>query len=92
MTCRDKGTDTEPIEIDCPTCEGGSCGNCQDGVVRIDGCPNDYCRPVINTVSMVELFGKGLPPVAGGVLDQSVWFLEASRILESEDAKAKSDT
>lgn len=91
MTCRDKGTETEPIEIDCPTCEGGGCAHCNNGAVRIDGCPNDYCRSVINTVSMVELFGKGLPPVAGGVLDQSAWFLEASRILESEDSRAKSE-
>ena len=38
---------------------------------------------------MIELFKKGLPPVAGGSLDQSVWFIEAASTLEREDEKAK---
>jgi hypothetical protein len=40
---------------------------------------------------MTELFGKGLPPVAGGVLDQSAWFINASRFLESEEAAIKAE-
>lgn len=38
---------------------------------------------------MIDLFKNGLPPVAGGTLDQSVWFLEAAKILGSEEAQAK---
>lgn len=38
---------------------------------------------------MIDLFEKGLPPIAGGTLDQSVWFIEAARILSNEEALAK---
>jgi hypothetical protein len=57
--------------------------------LKIDGCPNKYCRKVVQAVGLIDLFEKGLPPVAGGALDQSVWFTEAATILNNEDAKAK---
>lgn len=39
------------------------------------------------------LFAKGLPPVAGGSLDQSGWFLAASAVIAAEKNywKGKSD-
>jgi len=38
---------------------------------------------------LIELFKKGLPPVAGGSLDQAAWFIEAAATLEREDNLAK---
>jgi hypothetical protein len=38
---------------------------------------------------MIELFNKGLPPIAGGSLDQSVWFIQAASTLNREDDLAK---
>jgi hypothetical protein len=37
----------------------------------------------------VELLEKGLAPVAGGALDQAAAFLEAARLVWSEDRAAK---
>lgn len=56
-------------------------------MVRIDGCPNQYCRSVVPAANLIDLFNKGLPPVAGGVLDQSASFLEAVRYLGAEENK-----
>jgi hypothetical protein len=40
---------------------------------------------------MVELFEKGLPPITGGVLDQSASFLAAAKYYEHEEQLAKAD-
>jgi len=53
------------------------------------GCPQEFCRSVVPSIGLIDLFKNGLPPVAGGTLDQSVWFLEAAKILGSEEAQAK---
>jgi hypothetical protein len=37
------------------------------------------------------MFGKGLPPIAGGVLDQSAWFVDFHRSQHVEDEKAKAE-
>jgi hypothetical protein len=61
------------------------------GDVKISGCPNDYCSSVVSATSLVDLFEKGLPPIAGGALDQSVWFLEAARILRNDEAQIRAE-
>jgi hypothetical protein len=45
----------------------------------------------VDAVELIDLFRKGLPPVSGGTLDQSVWFLDAARILENEESKLKAE-
>lgn len=87
--CRDLGTEIEPIQIECPACSGAGCKECQDGLIQIDGCPNRYCSGVVTAIELFDLFEKGLPPVAGGVLDQSVWFIDASRYFEGEERRIK---
>ncbi len=54
-------------------------------------CPNQYCREVAPLIPLADLFGKGIPPVAGGVLDQSAWFLQAARILERDEETIKAE-
>ena len=49
------------------------------------------CASVVDAVQLIDLFRKGLPPVSGGALDQSVWFLDAARILEHEESKLKAE-
>jgi hypothetical protein len=44
------------------------------------------------TVHLADLFGKGLPPVAGGALDQSVWFLEAERALRIDELTIRNES
>jgi hypothetical protein len=87
--CVDAGTDSEPIEIDCPSCDGKGCDECVMGFVRIVGCPNQYCREMVPLIELADLFAKGIPPVSGGALDQSAWFLSASKVLANEENSIK---
>jgi hypothetical protein len=36
---------------------------------------------------MIDMLEKGIPPIAGGTLDQAVWFIEASKILTAEESR-----
>lgn len=89
--CKDQGTDIEPIEFECPSCDGEGCDECNMGAIRLSGCPSQYCASVVTAVGLVDLFEKGLPPVAGGALDQSVSFIEATRILRNDEAKLRNE-
>jgi hypothetical protein len=40
---------------------------------------------------MFDLFEKGLPPITGGVLDQSNSFIEAAQFFESEERRVKNE-
>jgi len=43
-------------------------------------------------IELAHLFYKGLPPVAGGVLDQSAGFVAGARVVRSETALRKAQT
>jgi len=43
------------------------------------------------TVDLAGLLEKGLPPVAGGMLDQAKVFLDAARFVWNEEARAKAE-
>jgi len=43
----------------------------------------------VPAVNLADLFDKGLPPVAGGALDQAAWFINATRILNNDEATIK---
>jgi len=40
---------------------------------------------------MIDLCKQGLPPVAGGVLNQSAWFMAAYREFRWEENRVKND-
>jgi hypothetical protein len=42
-------------------------------------------------INLADLFEKGLPPISGGVLDQSAYFIKTARILKQDDAKIRAD-
>jgi len=46
---------------------------------------------VISTIDLIELFEKGLPPVSGGVLNQSASFLNAAKYFAIQNQLAKAD-
>jgi hypothetical protein len=54
------------------------------GDFRIEGCPNKFCGDVAETIPLINFFYKGLPPVAGGVLDQTTKFVNAARYFQNE--------
>jgi len=43
------------------------------------------------TIDMIEMLNKGMPPVAGGMLDQSAWFIRAARCLEHQENLIKAE-
>lgn len=87
--CRSLSTEKDRIEIECPVCDGHGCSECKDGAFELDGCPNQFCSSVVTSIDLFELFDKGLPPVAGGVLDQSASFIRAASIFRSEQHKVR---
>ena len=70
----------------CVGCGGSGCEQCENtGAINITCCPlelitNDVCE----VIALTELFEKGLPPVAGGTLDQAKIFVEAARFIFGE--------
>lgn len=88
--CVDEGTDVEPLMIECPSCGGRGCGKCKGaGDVKIIGCPNDYCCDMKPVLEHIDLYHEGLPPKAGGSLDQAIWFVTAARQLKNDENEAK---
>lgn len=84
--CRDEGTPDEPHEIDCPECEGRGCPGCDGGSLQITGCPQRLVDASMRRlVKYSDLMFRGLPPTAGGALDQENWFLEAAQRLKHEE-------
>jgi hypothetical protein len=83
--CKDLGTELEPIEIECPICQGVGCDQCNQGQWKLSGCPNQFCKPVVDLVGLCDLYERGLPPVQGGSLDQAAWFLDAAARLKHEE-------
>lgn len=70
----------------CPVCQDRGCSECVGrGRIDIGCCPLDYVTGEINDLlDYVELFEKGLPPVAGGTLDQSKNFLIVADLIFKE--------
>lgn len=60
-------------------------------MILIKGCPNDHARNMSSTIHLIELFKKGIPPIAGGALDQSCWFLSAERCYRIEESTLRSN-
>jgi hypothetical protein len=56
----------------------------------LTGCPLEYITPDIDELLMLaDFYEKGLPPIAGGVLDQAAGFVEACHIIFAEKAHWK---
>ena len=89
--CRNISTDQEPIGIECPDCEGEGCEHCTDGEFRIEGCPNSFCSSIVTTLDVIDMWSKGMPPIDGGVLDQSASFVRAVHWFEAEERKVRND-
>ena len=72
--------------MECVACGGGGCGACNEtGRERIEQCPLEIItEDVWRVIKFAELYEKGLPPIAGGALDQAHNFIEASLIVFNE--------
>jgi NADPH-dependent 7-cyano-7-deazaguanine reductase QueF-like protein len=72
--------------MECPSCGGLGCEFCRKkGTVEITQCPLKIVTSDIwLAIELAELYEKGLPPVAGGSLEQSKMFVESARFVWQE--------
>lgn len=79
--------------VACPACQGKGCHECHDaGTFEVRQCPQELITPdVWQALYLADLFEKGLPPVAGGTLDQAQQFIDAALFAwkEADAWKAK---
>jgi hypothetical protein len=58
----------------------------------LDGCPNQYVdQEAFKIIGLADMYEKGIPPVSGGSLDQSNWFVEFCRWLWSENSRIEKE-
>lgn len=70
--------------MECPMCGGSGCKECNDGRFALTCCPKRFAAGGYEWVELADMLDHGLPPVAGGALDQSHAFIEAARFVWSE--------
>ena len=85
--------ETSPVRIECPACAGRGCESCGDaGEISVTTCPLDYAdRRTWTLLELTDLYERGLPPVAGGALDQATTFIEAARFVRAEQTRHKAE-
>ena len=79
------------IKIECVVCDGrgmiGSvvCKDCEGGHFVLSECPRQTIgQELTEAINLAGMCGKGDWPVAGGLLDQSAWFIDLKQMLERE--------
>ena len=95
--CLRRPTAAEPIVLDCPECDnivppqGPRCRACDGkGQFEIADCPLKVVPPAIwDAMDLAAMLREGLPPAAGGMLDQAHAFLRAARFLWREEDQWK---
>lgn len=78
------GCDGRSIRVVC-SCGGGhgrSCGVCEDGWLTVTRCPASVPEEVWAVHEAYAHYRSGFLPVAGGVMDQSMGFMAAVRMLD----------
>lgn len=78
----------ESGQVDGETCE--TCGG--QGSIEIDECPRKYIgAEITEAVNVASLCGNGILPVAGGLMDQSAWFVNVWNQLQHDQNEIESD-
>ena len=85
-----KCEDRDCATIECVGCGGLGCELCgETGETGIPGCPQQFAAPISRYLILFDLFEKGLAPEAGGVFEQSAWFVHASQYFSQEEIRVK---
>ena len=87
-------TPAEPLLDDCTACGGSGCDVCggTGRMVVADRCP--LLVVTADSWEMLELadiYRRGLPPVAGGSLDQAAGFVAAARFVWGQDDRWRAE-
>lgn len=74
----------------CPQCDGQGSEACPvcggSGEWAVTRCPLlDIGQGVLRLIELAELYEKGLPPSAGGAMDQAAGFVAAARMVWAEE-------
>ncbi len=74
----------------CPACDGGGCSECnQSGRIRIDTCPQEMIdNDTVDIMRIAGFWKQGIPPMAGGYMDQLDNVAEACSYIWSEQNRA----
>ena len=69
--------------------DGHQCDACGGrGYVEIQGCPRKSVGwEMTQAINLASYASKGFLPVAGGILDQSAWFVDVWTTLDGEQNK-----
>ena len=60
--------------------------------MEITDCPKRCIGvDVLRAIRLSDLMKQGLPPVAGGVLDQSAWFVSFHEAFRAEEVRAEAE-
>jgi len=81
--------------MSCPVCNEAGCDYCGTvGTIEITECPQRLAgNDCVDLANLTDIYEKGLPPVSGGVLDQSNWFVTAAaRLMNDERELGKMET
>lgn len=83
--CHDAPKPESAVLMRCPSCEGIGCEHCKDGDFELTECPYRYVGHYSELPHLCHLWTEsGLAPVAGGVMDQSAWFVNSQRNLAAQ--------
>ena len=80
--CKDRPAKNDPLILECPECGGAGCKECnKKGKIYINDCPLRAIPPETwDFIDMAVLYLEhGLPPIAGGQLDQAKCFLDGAK-------------
>jgi hypothetical protein len=83
--------------IECATCDEGEyaddCPDCHGTQqVELTRCVFKETASVVDNVQMFELWlDRGLPPLLGGVLDQTAWFVNSANYYQSQRGKVSNE-
>lgn len=76
----------------CTICEGAGCDECkQTGNMLITECGRKATRHLVSAVNMAMHAAKGTLPVAGGILDQSAWFVALWNAFDNDMAMIRKE-
>ena len=75
------------VELECPACGGIGCEYCTGGFFHLTECSRSYVdAAMVQAINMAAMADKHLP-AAGGLLDQSAWFVRLMTELGNEQNK-----
>ena len=82
--CLDGISESSFAEIECPICDGVGCSECNEGHFRLTSCGRRYIgNELVRALNLAALADKHLPS-AGGLLDQSAWFIDLWTTFQNE--------